>query len=138
MRSGGGPVDAAMEILLDTHALVWWMLGSSRVSKRAATILSGRTSRILVSAVVAWELAIKVNAGRIHPSSLMTMLEEAVAGQAFVEVPITVDHAIRAGLLPLHHRDPFDRLLVAQAQALNLPVLSADLALDKYDVRRIW
>jgi PIN domain nuclease of toxin-antitoxin system len=127
-----------MGILLDTHALVWWMLESSRLSKRAAEILGGTESQILVSAVVAWEIAIKVNAGKIQPSSLVERLEEAVTGQAFLELPISIDHAIRAGLLPLHHRDPFDRLLVAQAQSLKLPILSADKALDEYDVRRIW
>lgn len=127
-----------MEILLDTNALVWWMLESSRLSKHAVAILTSGESRILVSAVVAWELSVKVNVGKIHPPSLISKLEDAVSGQAFVELPISLEHAVRAGLLPLHHRDPFDRLLVAQAQSLKLPILSSDAALDKYDVRRVW
>jgi len=127
-----------LEILLDTHTVVWWMLDSPRLSKRASEILRGSSNHLLVSAVVAWELAIKVNAGKIQPPTLISGLEGAMADQLFVELPITLDHAVRAGLLPLHHRDPFDRLLVAQSQALNLPILSADRGLDEYDVRRVW
>jgi PIN domain nuclease of toxin-antitoxin system len=127
-----------MEILLDTHALVWWMVESPRLSRRALATFANPSNRIVVSAVVAWELAIKVNAGKIQPASLISKLEEAVAQQALAELPITLEHAVRGGLLPLRHRDPFDRLLVAQAQSLKLPILSADAALDEYDVRRIW
>jgi len=127
-----------MEILLDSHALVWWMLESPRLSRRALEIFRSAGSPILVSAVVAWELSIKVNAGKIQPPDLITRLDEAMTHQRLMELPITLDHAVRAGLLPLHHRDPFDRLLVAQAQALNLPILSADPGLDEYDVRRVW
>jgi|SRR5271157_6109674 len=127
-----------MQILIDTHTLVWWMVDSSRLSRRASDILSDLSNRVLISAVVAWELAIKVNAGKIHPPTLISLLEGALAQQVFAELPISLEHAVRAGLLPLHHRDPFDRLLVAQAQAMGAPILSADRALDAYDVRRIW
>lgn len=127
-----------MEILIDTHAFVWWMVESPRLSKRAVEIFRGSTYRILLSAVVGWELAIKVNSGKFEPSNLISRLEDAMAEQLFKELPITVGHAVRAGLLPMHHRDPFDRLLVAQAQALNLPILSGDRGLDEYDVRRVW
>ncbi len=114
------------------------MVESSRLSKRAAAILASPDSRIVVSAVVAWELTIKVSVGKIHPPSIIIKLEDGIAEQAFEELPISVEHAVRAGLLPLHHRDPFDRMLVAQAQSLKLPILSADRALDEYDVRRVW
>ena len=100
-----------MDILLDTHALVWWMVESSRLSKPAVSTFADPKNRIIVSAVVAWELAIKVNAGKIHPPSLISRLEEAMAQQALAELPITLEHAVRGGLPPLHHRDPFDRLL---------------------------
>jgi PIN domain nuclease of toxin-antitoxin system len=127
-----------MQILIDTHTLVWWMVDGSRLSRRASETLSDLSNRILISAVVAWELAIKVNVGKIHPPTLISLLEGALAQQVFAELPISLEHAVRAGLLPLHHRDPFDRLLVAQAQAMGAPILSADRALDAYDVRRIW
>jgi PIN domain nuclease of toxin-antitoxin system len=87
---------------------------------------------------VAWELAIKINAGKIQPSSLLLGLDGAFAKQTFAELPISLEHAVKAGLLPLHHRDPFDRLLVSQALVLGLPIVSADRALDAYGVRRIW
>jgi PIN domain nuclease of toxin-antitoxin system len=127
-----------MEVLLDTHTLVWWMVDPSRLSKEAAAALAGNDNRIVVSAVVAWELAIKVNAGKIQPSSLLLGLDGAFAKQAFAELPITLEHAVKAGLLPLHHRDPFDRLLVSQALALGIPIVSADRTLDTYGIRRIW
>jgi PIN domain nuclease of toxin-antitoxin system len=127
-----------MEILLDTHAVVWWFEGSSDLSKRASSIIAGPGNLILISAVVGWELAIKVNLGKFTTPALVQELHRIVEGEGFAELPISLEHGIRAGLLPLHHRDPFDRVLVAQAQALGTPILSADRALDAYDVRRIW
>lgn len=127
-----------MNILLDTHALIWWFEGAPELSKRAASILGSSDNLILISAAVGWELAIKLNVGKFHTPALVHDLESMVEREGFAELPISLDHTIRAGLLPLHHRDPFDRLLVAQAQALNAPVLSADAALDQYSIRRIW
>jgi PIN domain nuclease of toxin-antitoxin system len=127
-----------MEVLLDTHTLIWWMVDPSRLSKAAAATLADTNNRILVSAVVAWELAIKINAGKIQPTSLLLGLDGAFAAQTFAELPISFEHAVKAGLLPLHHRDPFDRLLVSQALVLGLPIVSADRTLDAYGVRRIW
>jgi PIN domain nuclease of toxin-antitoxin system len=127
-----------MEVLLDTHTLIWWMVDPARLSKEATATLINTDSRVLVSAVVAWELAIKINAGKIHPSSLLLGLDGAFAKQTFVELPISLEHAVKAGLLPLHHRDPFDRLLVSQALVLGLPIVSSDRILDAYGVRRIW
>lgn len=127
-----------MRILADTHALIWWMRADPRLSKRAVAVLKDRGNEILVSAVVGWEMAIKVKLGKIEPASLLKDLEEAVTIEGFVELPITLGHAIRADALALHHTDPFDRLLVAQAQSLSLPILSADRFLDLYAVQRIW
>ena len=127
-----------MEVLLDTHALVWWFEGAAGLSKRASLILANTNNTILVSAVVGWELAIKVNLGKIRPAALVHDLLRLLEQESCVEVPISLEHATRAGLLPVLHRDPFDRLLVAQAQALDVPILSADAVLDGYGVRRIW
>jgi PIN domain nuclease of toxin-antitoxin system len=127
-----------MKILLDTHALVWWLSSDGRLSGEASRILKDTDNEILVSAAVGWEMSIKVNLGKIEPAALLEQLEVNLAQEAFSELPITMTHAIRAGLLPLHHRDPFDRLLAAQAQVLDLPILSADRVLDHYAVRRIW
>lgn len=114
------------------------MEDAGRLSKRAATILANRENSILVSAVVGWEIAIKVSAGKIEPRSIIQGLNRVLEQQSFSEFPITLETAVRAGLLPLHHRDPFDRLLVAQAQSLRVSILSADAVLDRYDVQRLW
>ena len=127
-----------MEVLLDTHALIWWLEAAAGLSKRAASILASKDNLVLISAAVGWELAIKVNLGKFDTPSLVQQLSSIVDGEGFAELPISLEHAVRAGMLPLHHRDPFDRLLVAQAQARGAPILSADRALDAYDVRRIW
>jgi PIN domain nuclease of toxin-antitoxin system len=127
-----------MKILLDTHVLVWWFNDFERLSKRAASILTSIDNTVLVSAAVAWELSIKVNLGKLDAMGLITDFEERLVREGFTELPISTVHAIRAGLLPLHHRDPFDRLLVAQAQDLVVPILSADFTLDRYDVKRVW
>jgi PIN domain nuclease of toxin-antitoxin system len=127
-----------MKILLDTHALIWWFGNESKLSRRASSIIANQNNTILVSAAIAWELAIKVNLGKFDALSLTTELPRFTEEEGFEELPISMEQAVRAGLLPLHHRDPFDRLLVAQAQALNAPILSADTLLDRYDVKRLW
>lgn len=114
------------------------MEAAARLSRRASTVLANRKNRILISAAVAWELAIKVNLGKIRPPVPMPEFAGVVAQQGFVELPITLDHAVTAGLLPLHHRDPFDRLLIAQAHSLRVPIVSADPLFDHYNVSRVW
>jgi PIN domain nuclease of toxin-antitoxin system len=127
-----------VRILLDTHVLIWWFGNESKLSRRALSIITNPSNTILVSAAIAWELAIKVNLGKFDAFSLTTELPRYTEEEGFEELPISMEQAVRAGLLPLHHRDPFDRLLVAQAQALNVPILSADTVLDQYDVKRVW
>jgi PIN domain nuclease of toxin-antitoxin system len=124
--------------LLDTHTLIWWLEGTDRLSDRARATIASRANRILVSAAVGWELAIKVNSGKITPPGRIQELDQVLKTHAFVELPISLEHSVRAGLLPPYHRDPFDRMLVAQAQSLNVPILSADRVLDQYDVKRLW
>lgn len=127
-----------MKVLLDTHVVIWWFEDAHRLSTRASTILANRENVILISAAVGWELAIKVNLGKLKPSSILDGLDRILAQEAFSELPITLEMAIRAGLLPSHHRDPFDRMLVAQAELLNVPILSADAILDRYRIKRLW
>jgi PIN domain nuclease of toxin-antitoxin system len=127
-----------MEALLDTHVVIWWFENSPMLSKRASAILSAPENTFHVSALVGWEIAMKVNVGKLQSAELIEDMHGLLAREGWHELPITVGHAVRAGLLPLHHRDPFDRLLVAQAQALNLPILSGDRGLDEYDIRRVW
>ncbi|HTJ86990.1 MAG TPA: type II toxin-antitoxin system VapC family toxin [Terriglobales bacterium] len=127
-----------MKLLLDTQVLFWWYSEPLRVSKRAISLMEDSENDVLVSAAVAWELAIKSAIGKLDALSLTLDLSRLLAEDGFSELPIGISQATRAGLLPLHHRDPFDRLIVAQAQDLNIPILSSDRLLDLYDVNRLW
>lgn len=127
-----------MKILLDTQILFWWFSEPGKLSRRARSLIEDSDNSILVSAATAWELAIKAALGKIDALPLVVDLPALVAEEGFFELAITVAQATRAGLLPLHHRDPFDRLLVAQAQELNIPILSSDRLLDQYDLKRLW
>ena len=127
-----------MRILLDTHALIWWLQGDPKLSKRAADIIKDAKHPILISAAVSWEISIKIGLGKIRPASLLDALQNTLSEESFEELSITVQDTVRAGMLPPHHRDPFDRLLAAQAQLLNVPILSADKMFDQYSVQRVW
>lgn len=127
-----------MQILLDTHTFYWWFSDPAKLSKRAAALMSRPSNTVLVSPVIGWELSIKVNRGKIDALPLVLEMSRHTQEEGFAELPISIEHAVRAGLLPLHHHDPFDRMLVAQAQFLNVPILSADAVLDQYDVKRLW
>jgi PIN domain nuclease of toxin-antitoxin system len=117
---------------------VWAFNEPNRLSKRVNSILTNTENTVLVSAAAAWELSFKVNLGKLDALGLVTGLTQSLQRVGFTELPVSIAHATRAGLLPLHHRDPFDRLLVAQAQDLGVPILSADELLDRYDVKRVW
>ena len=127
-----------MIALLDTHALRWWLDGSVRLSPTAKSAIDTAANSMVVSAVVPWELAIKTNTGKFNSQVLLSQWNEILDAQGFSELPIESSHAIRAGLLPRHHKDPFDRMLAAQAQATGWPIISADPVFDHYGVRRIW
>jgi PIN domain nuclease of toxin-antitoxin system len=125
-------------VLLDTHALLWWWKIPQQLSPNAKKAIEDDSNTVLISAAVAWEVAIKTKTGRINFESLLAKWAELLTQDQFIELPITSDHGIRAGQLPLHHRDPFDRMLAAQAQSQGLPIVSSDRIFDAYGVRRIW
>jgi PIN domain nuclease of toxin-antitoxin system len=127
-----------MTVLLDTHVLLWWFLEPKRLSRRALAVLTGNEQHLLVSAACTWEIAIKVSLGKLDAADLIPEFPAYLAERGFFEQPISIHDTIRAGLLPLHHRDPFDRLLIAQAQAMNFPILSADKQFDRYGIKRLW
>ena len=127
-----------MNLLIDSHAVLWWFSRSAQLSGPARDALGSAQNRVYVLAAVAWELAIKVNLGRLDAGELTANLPRWLFEAGFHRLAISMDHALRAGMLPRHHGDPFDRMLVAQAQALNCPIVSADPVLDSYGVRRIW
>lgn len=127
-----------MKLLLDTQALFWWFSDPKKLSSRSRSVIENGAHAVLVSPAVAWELAIKTELGKLDALPLIVDLPSYVSEEGFTELPITMTHATRAGLLPLHHRDPFDRLLVAQAQELGIPIVSSDRLLDRYGIQRIW
>jgi len=128
-----------MQALLDTHALLWWLSDDPQLTRPARKIIADTNNLLLVSAASAWEIATKVRLGKLPTAA---DLADDFAGhperEGFQMLSISWDHAIRAGLLAGPHKDPFDRMLIAQAQAENIPILSNDSQFDTYGVRRLW
>lgn len=127
-----------MNLLVDSHVLLWWFSRSGQLSAKGREAVENPANRVYVSAAVAWELAIKSNLDKLEARELVSELPRLLFEEGFRRLAISVDHAIRAGSLPRHHKDPFDRMLVAQAQVLGCPIVSADAVLDHYGVVRIW
>ena len=128
-----------MHLLLDTHALIWWMTNSPSLPDTVRRLMLDKRNTIVVSAASAWEMATKVRLGRLPASSDITRnFQEYLSQSGFESLPISAEHGIRAGLLPGPQRDPFDRMLIAQAQAENLTIVSNELAFDSYGIRRAW
>jgi PIN domain nuclease of toxin-antitoxin system len=128
-----------VSLLLDTHALLWWYSGDRRLSAKIRRSLDRRDETVFASAASAWEIAIKVGLGRLPgATSLVGSFVAYLRTQEFEPLSIECGHAERAGLLPPLHNDPFDRMLVAQAQAENLTLVSNEELFDAYGVRRLW
>ena len=127
-----------MRVLIDTQVLLWWFGDDPALSAKARRTIAKADNEVLLSAASAWEMAIKNKSGKLDAQGLLDRLEIELEEEGFLTLPISLDHALRAGSLVLHHKDPFDRMLVAQAQAENLPILSNDVVLDRYGIRRIW
>ena len=128
-----------MRLLLDTHALLWWLSDDAQLPASARKLIANEKNTILVSAASAWEVAIKVRLGKLPSAAdLASSFAAYLANESFESLPISVDHAIRAGLLPGTHKDPFDRMLIAQAQAEDIPILSNEVVFDGFGVRRVW
>lgn len=120
-----------MKLLLDTHVLLWWLANDPKLPGSVATVIADGETFVAVSAASAWEIAIKKAAGRLEaPDDLL----EAIAASNFDALSISMDHAIAAGALPAHHADPFDRMLIAQARAEGLTVVTVDGRFADYDV----
>ena len=128
-----------MRLLLDTHALLWWLSDDRSLPASARKLIARGGNEVLFSAASAWEIATKVRLGKLPMAEdLVSGLDDVLTQEGFVPLAISVDHAVRAGLLPGPHKDPFDRMLIAQSQAENVPILSNDKDLDAYRVRRLW
>lgn len=124
-----------MKLLLDTHALIWMAADADRLSARAAEALADPANDVYLSAASGWEVAIKRSRGRLQFPDIDRQMADALR---VTELPISLRHAAQVGALPDHHRDPFDRMLIAQAMADGLTVVTRDKAFDAYEVATYW
>ena len=128
-----------MRLLLDTHALIWWLAGDAALSVAARTAITDESSEIFVSAASAWEITTKYRIGKLDQAAVLASdIAGAVAQQGFQELPISLRHAQIAGSLPGPHRDPFDRMLIAQSISETMTLVSQEKLFAPYGVQLLW
>ena len=126
-------------LLLDTHALLWWLAEPDRLSPAVHAAIADARVPVYVSAASGWEIATKVRLGKLPAAcELLDDLPQLLAAQGFTLLPITLQHGLHAGSYPMPHRDPFDRLLAAQAELAQLTLVSVDPALQTFPCRVFW
>lgn len=132
-------MEPRLRLLLDTHALIWWLAGDEALSLRAREAIADEANSVAVSAASAMEVATKHRIGKLPYAALLAQdFEAIIAGQGFDELAISVRHARLAGEMNIAHKDPFDRLLIAQAQAEDMTLVSNEALFDGFAVKRIW
>lgn len=132
-------MESRLRLLLDTHALIWWLAGDDALSRRAREAIADEVNDIAISAASAMEIATKFRIGKLPGAALLAQnLEEIIAEQGFGELPISVHHARLAGEMNIAHKDPFDRLLIAQAQVEDLVLVSNEALFDGFAIKRLW
>jgi PIN domain nuclease of toxin-antitoxin system len=124
-----------VSLILDTHVLLWWIGNDSSLAAAARQAIADPDVRVFVSAASAWEIMFKKSTGKLDAPN---DLDQQVARHEFEPLAITLAHALAAGSLPLHHKDPFDRMLVAQAMAEGLTIITRDPRIRQYGVRTLW
>ena len=128
-----------MKALLDTHAFLWWITDDHRLSERVRKIIGDGGNRLFLSAASGWEMMIKMRLGRLAlPKSPEKFIFEQLSENGIESLPVQMSHALHTYALPDIHRDPFDRMIVAQARMEQLPILTADNDIAGYDVEVIW
>ena len=128
-----------MKILLDSHVFVWFVLGDKRCGPYVRGLIDQRDAEAYVSAATAWELATKVRFGKWpEASAIVDRLDVIVRMHDFTSLPVTLEHGRVAGLFESAHKDPFDRMMAAQAQAENIPLITADPAFQSFPIETIW
>jgi PIN domain nuclease of toxin-antitoxin system len=128
-----------VRLLLDTHTFLWWLDGDRHLSRRARAAIGSRANTVFVSAASAWELATKARLGKLPGAhEVASDVATCMSDQGFLELPITVLHAQRAGSLRIDHRDPFDRMLIAQAFLEGLRLVTNETLFDAFGIERIW
>ena len=132
-------MEPLLKLLLDTQALKWWLTGDDALSCRARDAIADESNPVLVSAASAMEVATKFRIGKLPDAALLARdFEAVIAEQGFDELAIGVHHARLAGEMKIPHKDPFDRLLIAQAQAEDMMLVSNETLFDGYAVKRLW
>jgi PIN domain nuclease of toxin-antitoxin system len=128
-----------MRLLVDTHAFLWWIADDERLSARASAVIAEGGNEVFVSAASAWEIVVKSSLGRLElPTPIGRFVSSQLEANGFLALPISLRHALGLADLPPLHRDPFDRILVAQAVAEDLTLVSGDRALHGYPVPIEW
>ena len=128
-----------MKILLDTHTFLWWLDGNKKLPKRSRDLIQNEDNTILVSSASAWEISTKVRIGKMPDAVEIALnLPEIISSQGFNSLPISIVHAQKAGLLSGSHRDPFDRMLIAQSMIENLPIVTNETIFEELGANRLW
>lgn len=128
-----------MRLLLDTHALLWFINGDENLSQRSKILIQESNNEVFISIATLWEITIKTSLGKLELSQPFELLiPRELTNNEFTLLPITIEHLIKLGSLPFYHRDPFDRLLIAQALYEQVPLISKDSEFDDYELERIW
>jgi PIN domain nuclease of toxin-antitoxin system len=128
-----------LRLLLDTHAFLWWLAGDDNLSTTSRQAIGNPDNEVFVSAASAWEIATKFRLGKLPgAAAIVADLADAVTEHALTPLPISIRHAQAAGMLPGPHRDPFDRMLMAQAMSEDMALVSNEDIFDAYGVRRLW
>ncbi len=128
-----------MKLLLDTHAFLWFVTNDSQLSSTAFTLIGNVNNEVFLSPASYWEVAIKVSIGK-YPLTVPfeTFFTTALASTGIKILSVEIRHAAVLSTMPMHHKDPFDRMIIAQALSESFPVVSVDAALDPYGVTRLW
>jgi PIN domain nuclease of toxin-antitoxin system len=128
-----------VRLLLDTHAFLWWVAGDDALSAAARTAIGDEDNGVFVSAASAWEITTKYRLGKLPGvAAIVADLDGAIVDQSFIGLPVSIRHGQLAGALPGPHRDPFDRMLIAQALLENFVLVSNEQTFDSYGVGRLW
>lgn len=128
-----------MTALLDTHVFLWWLYDSSRLSARVRQILADGSNTLLFSSASVWELIVKIQSGKLRiPEEPGAFIARRLALHSMDSLSVKLEHALRLYMLPAHHKDPFDRILVAQAISERVPIITADSQIPRYPVEVIW
>jgi PIN domain nuclease of toxin-antitoxin system len=128
-----------VKLLLDTHTFLWWNEASSRLSRKAHGLISDPANVLYLSVVSAWEIILKSGTGKLKlPSAGAVYVPSRLTHYGIEALPLILDHVLAADALPAHHRDPFDRMLVAQCQMERLPILTHDPQIRRYGIETIW